>query len=278
MKKNVLIFCCLLVLCPFRPEAQNEIFGAKAAALGSVSIAEDGWSLFNNSAQMLFQPTQCLLQCRESYGLISTIDAAVGFIYSFSENAIGVGFSQNLLGDFRQRSLITAFAHKVGDSFSMSLLCRYLLLSYSDAYYGVANGFSFSLSLCYRPDGIWNWSLVWNNPLCFHYRFSKSAPVIPSSLRLGARYTWTPSLRMYAECCKSPYFPLNCALGLEKELGFYTLRCAALFPEFQLAVGLGSAKKRFSWDLACQYHLDLGASFDFSVQFSFGEKHLQVEL
>ena len=246
--------------------AQNDLFGAKSLALGRMASVEDGWSVFNNSSQMVFLPTQFVLQCGEYYGFISSMEAAAGFMYSFALQSVGAGFSQNITGDFRRRCLLVAYAHKIGDLFSLSMQCRWISLSYSDSYYGVKNGFCFSLSCCYRPDEIWSWSVVLNNPACFHYQFDPDLDRLPTSVRLGMRYTWTSTLRTYMECGKSLEFPVCVAVGVEKDYSHWHLRGSVSYPEFGMAAGLGCGERNCMWDVACQYNLDLGATVFFSIQ------------
>ena len=269
MKKKLLFFCYLAIAGCSPLYAQQAVFGAKSAGLGDVSAVEDGWSVFNNSAQMVFQSSQCVLQYKHFYDFVPAYGVAAAYLQRLNTcNAVGVGCVQIAAGDFRQRAVVAAFAHDIAACFSLSLQCQYLFLSYTDAWYGLNHGLFCSLSACYRPDELWCWSLVWGNPAQFHYRFDKNADVLPSFLRIGMRYIWTSQLRTYVECDKTMQFPLAVAFGMEREIGTVQVSVGARFPTFQLCVGVGADLNRMGWSVACQYHMELGAVWAFSLYVS----------
>ena len=271
MKKIILLWCFCFVKISFL-QAQTEAKGAKSVGLCHILAAEDGWSLFNQSSQMVSSPSQWMLQCHTRIGMIPITQAAVGYLHTLPEKrSWGLGFNQNGMGDFRQREYVAAYAHSVGPHFSLALQCQYVALSYTDRYYGVSRGGSFSLSASCQPLPAWNCCFLWVNPFLFHYRFQREAPALPSQLCFSAIYHWTSQLRSYLECTKAAEFPFSAAFGLEREWNSVVFRCAASLPEFQFSSGLGMRCGRLYWDVACRYHPDLGMELAFSIQHQTGK-------
>ena len=267
MKKIILIACLLGKASLGFLVAQSEVLGAKSAGLCHVAAAEDGWSLFNCASQTAFLPSQWMFQCEEYGGTVSSLSAAMGFLHFFAGgNSCGAGWLHTAMGDFRRETVVATFAHGLSDRFAMALQCQYLRLSYTDAYYGHLDGFSFALSVTWQPSEAWSWSFLWVNPAGLHYRFSRHEASMASCLRMSARYAWSPSLRCYAECEQNSWFPFRCAVGMEKDLSFVCLRIASVLPQFQFSAGLGMRFGAVVCDAACMYHPDLGPTLALSLQ------------
>ena len=270
MKKLVFIF--ILIILTIRIYASHDIFptGAKSTAMANASVTNrDIWSAFNNQAGLADIRHISAGIIYENKFLFKELGTKAGvFALPVNSGTFALSFSQFGFNLYNENKVGLAYAMPLGKNFNAGVQIDYLLTQLAENY-GKKGLFTFEIGLLAKlSEKIYVGTQIYN-PL--RVKLTENVEErIPSYIRFGMTYIFSPVLNVIAELEKDINYKPLFKLGIEYEMikNVYLRTGVANNPSV-FSFGFGINMKNLKIDFGTSRHNTLGYSPALSVSYTF---------
>jgi hypothetical protein len=247
--------------------------GAKAAAMGGVSVAQRGlWAMHNNPAGMARLDKLSFGLYYENRWLMPETAYKCGAIALPTKlGCLGLSFNQFGSWKFSENKFGLAYAKDFGPYLQMGLQLDYLLLDVGNEY-GSFRAVTFELGLQSQVTDRLTLGTYIFNPASFSFEQTLNHEKIPIVMRLGLAYQFTKDFSGQCEIEKDTSregVSLRGGVEYEAVRNLYVRAGVQTNPGI-LSFGIGYALRFVQVDVAAQMHNVLGASLQIGMVFSIG--------
>lgn len=254
--------------------AQNGVTNsvdARSNGVANASVAFTGInSILNNQAGLAeLENIGILFSAEQRFVLNELNNLGAGFAMPTNSGTFGISINYFGFEDFNQSKIGLTYARKLMEKLSVGI--QFDMLRTQIAEYGNKNLFTFEVGV--------QSELIENLLLGFHLYNPVKLEIIedeflPTVLRAGATYSASKKLMLHTEIEKDFDFPFVFKAGIEYELvNDFWLRVGVHTNPTALSFGLGyQMKNGLRFDLASNYHQELGITPSIGVGFDFIKK------
>jgi len=273
MKKFV--FILIFQVITFCIYASHDIFptGAKSAAMANASVTNrDIWCAFNNQAGLAEIRNFTAGVIYENKFLLKELGTKAGvFAIPVNTGTFALSFSQFGFSLYNENKAGLAYAMALGKNFNAGIQIDYLLTQLAENY-GRKGLFTFELGLQAKLSEKMFMGAQIFNPLNIKLT-DYVEERIPSYIRFGITYIFSPALNVIAEAEKNINNKPIIKMGIEYEMikNIYIRTGIANNPSV-FSFGFGVNLKNLKIDFGTSRHNTLGYSPALSLLYSFGNE------
>jgi hypothetical protein len=270
MRLPKLIFFLLLcgqIHCQITPQ-----LGSRSIALGGTGLLHaDVWSVYNNPGILgKLQKSSIGVTYQNRFSLQELSTQSIAYV-QHTDNAgnFGMQFQHYGFHLYREFQAGLSYAKQLSNKFYGGFGLNWQNISLGENY-GQKNFVSGSIGLAY----------ILSQELSFGFRVQNLSRArlaefederYPTRFALGVQYTFSPALLWNVELEKSILFPTNLKTGVEYLIqDVFAIRFGVNSAPFQSSFGFGLALKKMHFDMAANWHSQLGLSPAFGFLIDFG--------
>lgn len=271
MRKLLTILFIGISLSVFAQSGSTNTTGSRSNGVANASVAFTGINgLFNNQAGLAdLKEMGFLLAAEQRFQLADLNNFGGGFALPTNSGTFGLSVNYFGFEGYNESKIGLSYARKLMKKLSLGV--QFDVLTTQIAENGSKNFLTFEVGL--------QSEIIENLLIGFHLYNPVQLEIIedeflPSIIRAGATYNASKKLMLHAELEKDFDFPFIFKSGMEYALvEDFWLRIGVQTNPTALSFGLGYYMKNgFRFDLASNYHQDLGFSPSIGIGFNFASK------